>query len=104
MVAGTLTLATLTGASCSSAATDGSKSADGAPTSAASAVDIGASDAYLSEGDLTAHQGLTNIALVVSARQVSYKLPGLTDNLRLNGKVLSAMYQGTVKTWNDPAR
>ncbi|MDI3313687.1 MAG: phosphate ABC transporter substrate-binding protein PstS, partial [Mycobacterium sp.] len=29
-------------------------------------------------------------------------LPGVTEHLKLNGKVLAAMYEGTIKTWNDP--
>jgi phosphate transport system substrate-binding protein len=43
-----------------------------------------------------------NVALAVSAEQVNYNLPGVTEHLKLNGKVLAAMYQGTIKTWNDP--
>jgi phosphate transport system substrate-binding protein len=68
----------------------------------AGAVNIGASGAYLSDGDMSAHKGLMNIALAVSAEQVNYNLPGITEHLKLNGKVLAAMYQGTIKTWNDP--
>ncbi|MBS9534904.1 extracellular solute-binding protein, partial [Mycobacterium sp. M1] len=69
---------------------------------AAGAVDIGASDAYLSEGDVKEHPGLVNIALAISAQQVSYNLPGLTGDLKLNGTVLAGMYRGDIKTWNDP--
>ncbi|ORA82989.1 phosphate ABC transporter substrate-binding protein PstS [Mycolicibacter kumamotonensis] len=69
---------------------------------AAGAVDIGASDAYLSEGDMKEHPGLMNIALAISAQQINYNLPGVTDPIKLNAKVLAAMYSGTVKTWNDP--
>ena len=64
--------------------------------------DIGASGAYLSNGDIAAHKGLMNIALAIAAEQVHYNLPGVTEHLKLNGKVLAAMYQGTIKTWNDP--
>ena len=65
-------------------------------------VDIGASGAYLSNGDIAAHKGLMNIALAIAAEQVHYNLPGVTEHLKLDGKVLAAMYQGTIKTWNDP--
>jgi phosphate transport system substrate-binding protein len=65
-------------------------------------VDIGASGAYLSNGDIAAHKGLMNIALAIAAEQVHYNMPGVTEHLKLNGKVLAAMYQGTIKTWNDP--
>jgi phosphate transport system substrate-binding protein len=74
----------------------------GISQAAAGAVNIGASGAYLSAGDLSSHQGLMNIALAISAEQVNYNLPGVTEHLKLNGKVLAAMYQGTIKSWNDP--
>lgn len=65
-------------------------------------VELGASGAYLSEGDIAAHKGLMNIALAINAEQVHYNLPGVTEHLKLNGKVLAAIYHGTIKTWNDP--
>ncbi|CPR12009.1 phosphate ABC transporter substrate-binding protein [Mycobacterium bohemicum DSM 44277] len=74
----------------------------GISQAAAGAVNIGASGAYLSNGDMSGHQGLMNIALAVSAEQVNYNLPGVSGHLKLNGKVLAAMYEGKVKAWNDP--
>jgi len=65
-------------------------------------VNIGASDAYLSEGDMAAHKTLMNIALAISAQQINYNLPGVKEHVKLNGKVLADMYRGSVKTWNDP--
>lgn len=82
--------------------TQGTGSGTGIAQAAAGAVDIGASDAYLSKGDVAAHKGLMNIALTISAQQVNYNLPGVEQHLKLDGKVLAAMYRGTVKTWNDP--
>ncbi|NDJ90101.1 phosphate ABC transporter substrate-binding protein PstS [Mycolicibacter kumamotonensis] len=80
----------------------GTGSGTGISQAAAGAVDIGASDAYLSEGDMKEHPGLMNIALAVSAQQVNYNVPGMTDPIKLDGKVLAGMYNGTVKAWNDP--
>ncbi|HEX7323337.1 MAG TPA: phosphate ABC transporter substrate-binding protein PstS [Mycobacterium sp.] len=80
----------------------GTGSGTGISQAAAGAVDIGASDAYLSEGDMKEHDGLMNIALAISAQQINYNLPDLQGNLKLNGKVLAAMYRGDIKTWNDP--
>ena len=74
----------------------------GISQAAAGAVNIGASDAYLSDANMSAHKGLMNIALAISAQQVNYNLPGVTEHVKLNGKVLAAMYEGTIKTWNDP--
>ena len=31
---------------------------------------------------------------------VNYNIPGFTGTLKLSGKVLSAIYQGTVTMWN----
>ncbi|OBI30962.1 phosphate ABC transporter substrate-binding protein PstS [Mycolicibacter terrae] len=80
----------------------GTGSGTGISQAAAGAVDIGASDAYLSEGDMKEHPGLMNVALAISAQQINYNLPGVTEAIKLDGKVLAAMYSGTVKTWNDP--
>src|SRR5271156_3747678 len=74
----------------------------GISQAAAGTVSVGASGAYLSDGDMSAHKGLMNIALAVSAEQVNYNLPGVSAHLKLNGKVLAGMYQGSIKTWNDP--
>jgi len=50
--------------------------------------DIGASDAYLSSGDLVKAPSLLNIPLAVSAQLVIYHLPGLSQgsHVRLNGQ------------------
>ena len=82
--------------------TESALSGIGISQAAAGAVNIGASGAYLSDADTAAHPGLMNIAMAVSSVRVDYNLPGLTDHLKLNGKVLAAMYQGTIKTWDDP--
>jgi ABC-type phosphate transport system substrate-binding protein len=79
-------------------------SGKGIAAAAAGKADIGASDAYLSTGTLVQHRTLLNIPLAVSAQQINYNVPGLRPgiHLRLSGKVLAEMYQGTIKTWNDP--
>jgi phosphate transport system substrate-binding protein len=67
--------------------------------------DLGASDAFLSSGNLVRSPDLLNIPLAISAQQVNYNLPGLRSgvHLRLNGAVLAQMYEGGVRTWNSPA-
>lgn len=82
--------------------TQATGSANGIAQAAAGAVTIGGSDAYLSEADMSAHKSLMNIAVAVSAQEVNYNLPGVKENLQLNGTVLAAMYRGSVKAWNDP--
>jgi phosphate transport system substrate-binding protein len=85
--------------------TDGTGSGTGIKDASAGTVDIGASDAYLSSGDLVKNPALLNIPLAVAAQQVDYNLPSLRAgvHLRLTGAVLAQMYQGTIRTWNDPA-
>jgi len=64
-------------------------------------IDIGASDAYLSPSVAEANPHLKNIPLAISAQLVAYNLPGVTAHLKLSGKVLSAIYQGQITSWNN---
>ncbi len=86
-----------------SLSTAGTGSGTGISQATAGTIDIGASDAYLSPAQMAAKPGLLNIPLAISAQMVNYNLPGLNGNLKMSGKVLSEIYQGKVKTWNDPA-
>ncbi|BBY22270.1 phosphate ABC transporter substrate-binding protein PstS [Mycobacterium stomatepiae] len=83
-------------------AVDSDVSGNGISEAAGGKVDIGASGLSLTDGEMSAHPGLLNIALAVSSLHVNYNVPGVRANLRLNGKVLAGMYNGTIKTWNDP--
>jgi len=66
---------------------------------------VGASDAYLSSGNLVSDPRLLNIPLAISAQQVNYDVPGLSQkvHLRLTGSVLALMYAGLISYWDDPA-
>jgi phosphate transport system substrate-binding protein len=74
----------------------------GIADAASGTVNIGASDAYLSSADTAQYPGLLNIALAISAQEISYNLPGIKD-LKLNGTLLAEIYSGKITTWNDPA-
>jgi ABC-type phosphate transport system substrate-binding protein len=52
-------------------------SGTGIAEASAGTADIGASDAFLSSGNLVANPGLLNIPLAIAAQQVNYNLPGL---------------------------
>jgi phosphate transport system substrate-binding protein len=79
-------------------------SGKGISAASAGTVDIGASDAYLSSGDLVKNPGLLNIALAVSAQTIIYNLPTLgSRHLDLDGTVLAGIYDGSITTWNAPA-
>jgi phosphate transport system substrate-binding protein len=88
--------------------TTSTSSGKGINAAAAGTVDIGASDAYLSSGDLVKaqhkNQKLLNIPLVISAQTVIYNLPSLSagTHLNLDGTVLAGIYRGLIKRWDDP--
>ena len=62
-------------------------------------VDIGASDAYLSNASQT---NLVNFPMAVSSQLVYYNLPGITAHLNLNATVIAKIYLGQITSWNDP--
>ena len=68
------------------------------------AVQIGTSDAYMSDTESRRNPTIINVPMAISAQTVNYNLPGLNDvNLRLDGPTLAAIYGGKVRTWNDKA-
>lgn len=63
---------------------------------------IGASDAYMSDAQM-AQSRMLNIPLAISAQQVNYNLPGMSNvRLRLSGPVLADIYGGRISYWDDP--
>ncbi len=83
--------------------TAGTGSGTGISQAAAGAVDIGASDAYLSSAQVAQNPGLLNIPLAISSQMINYNLPGVTGNIKLDPTILTEMYQGKITTWNDAA-
>jgi phosphate transport system substrate-binding protein len=77
----------------------------GIEDAAAGSADLGASDAFLSSGNLVQTPKLLNIPLAISAQQVNYNLPKLPagTHVRLSGSVLAQIYQGAITTWNNQA-
>jgi phosphate transport system substrate-binding protein len=73
-------------------------------------VDFGGSDSALSadKGEVAAaatrckENPAWNLPLVFGPVAIAYKLNGVT-NLTLNGEVAAKLFNGTIKTWNDPA-
>lgn len=64
---------------------------------------IGASDAYMSDGQM-ANTKMLNIPLAISAQQINYNLPGLNNvHLNLSGPVLAGIYSGRITYWDDGA-
>ena len=83
-------------------ATASTSSGKGIAAASAGRVDLGASDAYLSSGDLVKTPDLLNIPLAIAAQTVIYNLPGVSGHVRLDGAVLAGIYDGTITRWDDP--
>ncbi|MGH7188661.1 MAG: phosphate ABC transporter substrate-binding protein PstS [Acetobacteraceae bacterium] len=67
-------------------------------------VEIGATDAYMSNSEVRRNPGLLNIPLAISAQTINANLPSLDQtDLRLSGPLLAGIYQGHIRRWNDAA-
>jgi phosphate transport system substrate-binding protein len=67
-------------------------------------VQIGTSDAYMTDTQAMANPHILNIPLVISAQTVDANLPELHGaTLRLSGPVLAGIYTGKIRQWDDPA-
>lgn len=67
-------------------------------------VQIGSSDAYLTNTQASANPNILNIPLAISAQQINYNLPMIPASTHLNfsGPVLAGIYNGSITQWNDP--
>ncbi len=65
-------------------------------------VQIGTSDAYMSDTLAMANPHILNIPLAISAQTVNANLPELPGGtaLRLSGPVLAGIYSGTIREWD----
>jgi phosphate transport system substrate-binding protein len=78
-------------------------SGSGAGISAAIAgtVNMGASDAFMSNALVSAHPNMLNIPILISSQYVTYNLPSLNNvHLTLSGPVLVGIYNNTIQYWN----
>jgi phosphate transport system substrate-binding protein len=64
-------------------------------------VQIGTSDAYMSDTEATAHPQILNIPLAISAQTVVTNLPELQGAaVKLSGPVLAGIYSGNIHEWD----
>ncbi len=64
-------------------------------------VQIGTSDAYMSDNDAMAHPHILNIPLAISAQTVDVNIPELHGGtLKLSGPDLADIYSGKIRTWD----
>lgn len=81
--------------------TKASGSGDGISEAIAGSVQIGASDAYMSDEQAEQNRKIMNIPLAISAQTVNYNVPGLNSaGLKLDGPTLAGIYAGTITTWD----
>ncbi len=75
-------------------------SATGIAETIAKHVQIGTSDAYMSDNEAMAHPQILNIPLAISAQTVVANLPELRGaTLKLSETVLALIYSGKVSQW-----
>jgi phosphate transport system substrate-binding protein len=80
----------------------GTGSEAGIDQAIANQVQIGTSDAYMSDNQAMAHPHILNIPLAISAQTVVANLPELRSAaLKLNGPVLAGIYAGMIRDWDD---
>jgi phosphate transport system substrate-binding protein len=66
-------------------------------------VDFGASDAPMNDAELAKAPGkLLHIPMTLGAVVVTYNLPSLSKPLALSAETVVGIFDGTIKTWNDP--
>jgi ABC-type phosphate transport system substrate-binding protein len=81
----------------------GTGSEAGIKQATSGAVEIGASDAYMSDTQVRDAAGIMNIPLAIAAQTINYNLPGLaTPNLKLDGPALAGIYTGAIRQWDAP--
>jgi phosphate transport system substrate-binding protein len=70
----------------------------------AGAVQFGASDAYMTDEQVSASPGMLNIPLAISSQLVAYNVPGMNAaSLKLDGPTLAGIYTGSIRSWDDAA-
>ncbi len=81
--------------------TQGTGSGTGISQAIAGVAQIGASDAYVSDGQMKSANVL-NIPLAISAQQINYNVPEIGQaHLNLSGPILAGIYDGSIRTWDD---
>jgi phosphate transport system substrate-binding protein len=67
-------------------------------------VDFGASDAPMSDDELSKAKGgkILHFPMVLGAVVVTYNLPDVSKSLKLSGIVLGDIFLGRITKWNDP--
>lgn len=67
-------------------------------------VDFGASDAPMSDDEMSKAKGgaILHFPTVIGAVAVTYNLPDVKSSIKMTGDVLADIFAGKIKKWNDP--
>jgi phosphate transport system substrate-binding protein len=76
-------------------------SGTGISQAVAGVVQFGATDAYMSDSQLKNAPGIVNIPLAISAQQINYNLPGISQAMNLSGPILASIYEGKIQYWDN---
>ena len=80
----------------------GTGSEAGIKQASSGAVEIGASDAYMSDAQVRATPDVMNVPLAIAAQTINYNLPDVKSQLRLDGPTIAGIYTGAVRYWDAP--
>lgn len=83
--------------------TAGTGSGTGQAQAIAGTVQIGASDAFLTNTQMQQNPGMLNVPILISSQDVAYNIPGglNSQTLKFSGAILTGIYNGTITNWND---
>jgi phosphate transport system substrate-binding protein len=68
----------------------------------AGTVFFGATDAPMTDADLSTTQPTVHVPTVAGAVVMAYNIPGVGPGLKLSGPVIADIYEKKITTWNDP--
>ena len=66
-------------------------------------VDFGASDAPMSDDEMSKASGIQHIPTTLGAVVITYNIDGLSAPLKLDGDTIAKIYLGKITKWNDSA-
>jgi phosphate transport system substrate-binding protein len=79
-------------------------SSTGIEQATSGAVQIGTSDAFMSDAQIKRYPQIVNVPMAISAQTVNFNLPGLNAAaLKLDGPTLAGIYTGKIRSWDDKA-
>jgi phosphate transport system substrate-binding protein len=77
-------------------------SGEGIKSAIAGTVNIGTSDAYMSDEEAEHNRSIISVPLAISAQTINCNIPGLDGAaLKLDGHILAGIYSARIRQWDD---